>query len=138
MPFKKTPLLICLLWAFLVILSLTSRSFFPIDETRYATVAWNMWQSGDYLVPTLNGATYSHKPPLLFWLMNLGWAVFGINDWWPRLIPSLFALASVFITRKIASLLWPNQPNIKDNASFILIGSGLWVKIGRASCRERV
>ena len=127
MPFKKTPLLICLLWAFLVILSLTSRSFFPIDETRYATVAWNMWQSGDYLVPTLNGATYSHKPPLLFWLMNLGWAVFGINDWWPRLIPSLFALASVFITRKIASLLWPNQPNIKDNASFILIGSGLWV-----------
>lgn len=127
MQIKKIHIVIVALWAFLVILGLSSRSFFPIDETRYATVAWNMWLNGDYLVPTLNGVAYSHKPPLLFWLMNLGWAVFGVNDWWPRLIPSLFALASVFITRKIATLLWPDETAIKDNASLILIGSGLWV-----------
>jgi len=127
MPIKKIHFLILFLWAFLVILGLASRSYFPIDETRYATVAWNMWLSGDYLVPTLNGIAYSHKPPLLFWLMNLGWGVFGVNDWWPRLIPSLFALASVFVTRKVAALLWPNDTAIKDNASLILIGSGLWV-----------
>jgi len=125
--FKKIHFLIVALWAFLVILGLSSRSFFPIDETRYATVAWNMWQSGDYLVPYLNGVAYSHKPPLLFWLMNLGWKVFGVNDWWPRLIPSLFALASVLVTRKIAALLWPNEHAIKDSASLILISCGLWV-----------
>ena len=127
MQFKKIHFLIVALWAFLVILGLASRSFFPIDETRYATVAWNMWQSGDYLVPYLNGVAYSHKPPLLFWLMNLGWKIFGVNDWWPRLIPSLFALGSVFITRKIAALLWPNDSAIKDHASLILISCGLWV-----------
>ncbi len=33
----------------------------------------------------------------------------------------------MFITRKIASKLWPSQTAIKDNASLILIGSGLWV-----------
>jgi 4-amino-4-deoxy-L-arabinose transferase-like glycosyltransferase len=124
---KKSHFLILLLWGFVVTLGLTSRSYFPIDETRYATVAWNMWLSGDHLVPYLNGIAYSHKPPLLFWLMNLGWKIFGVNDWWPRLIPSIFALLSVFITRKIASLLWPIEHGIKDNASLILISCGLWV-----------
>jgi 4-amino-4-deoxy-L-arabinose transferase-like glycosyltransferase len=124
---KKNHFLILLLWGFLVTLGLTSRSYFPIDETRYATVAWNMWLSGDHLVPYLNGIAYSHKPPLLFWLMNLGWKIFGVNDWWPRLIPSFFALLSVFMTRKIASLLWPTEHGIKDNASLILISCGLWV-----------
>ena len=124
---KKTSFQILLLWIFLVILGLNGRSYIPIDETRYVTVAWSMWLNGDYLVPYLNGVAYSHKPPLLFWLINLGWKVFGVNDWWPRVVPSLFALASVFITRKIACRLWPEQTAIKDNASLILIGSALWV-----------
>ncbi len=127
MSFKKIHIQIILLWLFLVILGLNGRSYLPIDETRYVTVAWNMWLSGDYLVPYLNGVAYSHKPPLLFWLINLGWGIFGVNDWWPRLVPSLFALGSVFVTRKIAGRLWPEQITIKDNASLILIGSGLWV-----------
>jgi 4-amino-4-deoxy-L-arabinose transferase-like glycosyltransferase len=125
--FKKIHIQILLLWLFLVILGLNSRSYLPIDETRYVTVAWNMWLNGDYFVPYLNGVAYSHKPPLLFWLINLGWSFFGVNDWWPRLVPSLFALATVFVTRKIAGRLWPEQITIKDNASLILIGSGLWV-----------
>jgi 4-amino-4-deoxy-L-arabinose transferase-like glycosyltransferase len=124
---KKNDIHIVLLWLFLVIIGLSSRSYFPIDETRYATVAWNMWLSGDYLVPSLNGVAYSHKPPLLFWLINLGWQVFGVNDWWPRLVPSFFALGSVFITQKIASLLWPDQTKIAFHASLILISSSVWV-----------
>ncbi len=127
MSLKKIHIQIILLWIFLVLLGLNGRSYLPIDETRYVTVAWNMWLNGDYLVPYLNGIAYSHKPPLLFWLINLGWKVFGVNDWWPRLVPSLFALGSVFVTRKIAGRLWPEQISIKDNASLILIGSGLWV-----------
>ena len=127
MSLKKIHIQIILLWLFLVIIGLNGRSYLPIDETRYVTVAWNMWLNNDYWVPYLNGVAYSHKPPLLFWLINLGWKIFGVNDWWPRLVPSLFALASVFVTRKIAGRLWPEQISIKDNASLILIGSGLWV-----------
>lgn len=118
---------IFIFWLSLVMIGLFSRSYFPIDETRYVTVAWNMWLNGDYLVPNLNGMAYSHKPPLLFWLINLGWKILGVNDWWPRLIPSLFALASVFLTRKIANILWPNQTEIKDNASLILLSFSLWI-----------
>jgi 4-amino-4-deoxy-L-arabinose transferase-like glycosyltransferase len=113
-------------WLILVFVSLFSRSFMPIDETRYVTVAWNMFLNHDFLVPYLNGETYSHKPPLLFWLMNIGWAVFGVNDWWPRLLPSIFALGAVLITQKIATRLWPERPQIGYVASLILLGSGMW------------
>jgi 4-amino-4-deoxy-L-arabinose transferase-like glycosyltransferase len=62
-------------------LSIFFRTPTPIDETRYLTVAWEMWLRQDFLVPYLNGATYSHKPPLLFWLINLSWGMFGVSEW---------------------------------------------------------
>lgn len=123
---QQMQLHIGLFWLVLVLVSLFSRSFMPIDETRYVTVAWNMFLNHDFLVPYLNGETYSHKPPLLFWLMNLGWAVFGVNDWWPRLVPSIFALGAVLITQKIAARLWPERPQIGYVASLILLSSGMW------------
>ena len=36
----------------------------PIDETRYVTVAWEMRQSGHWLLPTLNGEPYDLDEPL--------------------------------------------------------------------------
>lgn len=38
------------------------------DEGRYATVAWEMVRSGDWLTPTLNGMPFFHKPPLFYWI----------------------------------------------------------------------
>lgn len=38
------------------------------DEGRYVTVAWEMIRSGDWLVPTIDGLPYFHKPPLFYWL----------------------------------------------------------------------
>ena len=113
-------------WLVLVLVSLFSRSYLPIDETRYVTVAWNMFLNHDFLVPYLNGETYSHKPPLLFWLMNLGWAVFGVNDWWPRLFPSIFALGAVLMTQKVAARLWPERRQIGYVTSLVLLSSGIW------------
>ncbi len=50
-------------WLLLVLLALLTRPLFPMDETRYVALAWEMWQRGDFLVPYLNGEPYSHKPP---------------------------------------------------------------------------
>lgn len=55
-------MLVILGWGLLAAVSLASHTLLPIDETRYATVAWNMWQRGDLLVPWLNGGPYSDKP----------------------------------------------------------------------------
>jgi 4-amino-4-deoxy-L-arabinose transferase-like glycosyltransferase len=85
-----------------------------------------MWLHHDFLVPHLNHLPYSHKPPLLFWLINLGWFVFGVNDWWPRLIPFLFSLGSIFLVRKIADKLWPKNNEVGYIASLLLLASSVW------------
>lgn len=114
-----------LLWMLLTSAVFT-RAPIPIDETRYLTVAWEMWQRGDFLVPYLNGQTYSHKPPMLFWLMQLGWAIFGFNDYWPRLVGPLVALLDLFLVRQIALKLWPKQVELANQAPWILLASLLW------------
>jgi 4-amino-4-deoxy-L-arabinose transferase-like glycosyltransferase len=120
------PLIWCGLWLVLVGTALFSRPIMPIDETRYLAVAWEMWNRGDFLVPHLNGATYSHKPPLLFWLINAGWAIFGVNEIWPRLVAPLFGLACLFVTRSLARHIWPERKIVEELAPLLLIGGMLW------------
>jgi 4-amino-4-deoxy-L-arabinose transferase-like glycosyltransferase len=113
-------------WLVLIAVSYLVRGPLPIDETRYLGVAWEMWQRHDFLVPYLNGEPYSHKPPLLFWLFQAGWAVWGVNEWWPRLVAPLFALAGLYLTRIMATRLWPDRPRIAILAPWILAGCLLW------------
>jgi 4-amino-4-deoxy-L-arabinose transferase-like glycosyltransferase len=113
-------------WAVLVGVSQALRPILPIDETRYVSVGWEMWVRGDYLVPHLNGLPYSEKPPLLFWLMNLGWWAFGVSNWWPRLVPALFGLANLFMTGTLAGRLWPDRPALLHRVPAILVGFFLW------------
>lgn len=107
--------------------SLILRQPFPIDETRYLSVAWEMWHNGDFILPTLNGEPYSHKPPLLFWLMHAGWAVFGVNDYSPRLISLFAALASLPLVSVIARFFWPERPAIRSAAPLILASFLAWL-----------
>ncbi|MEE8352567.1 MAG: glycosyltransferase family 39 protein [Rhodospirillales bacterium] len=114
------------LWLVVMAVALVTRPFLPVDETRYLAVAWEMWLSGDYLVPHLNGETYSHKPPLLFWLINAGWGVFGVNDWWPRLVAPMTGLASLFLSARLARELWPEIKDIANTAPLLLFGGLFW------------
>jgi 4-amino-4-deoxy-L-arabinose transferase-like glycosyltransferase len=114
------------IWLLVVIIPLWNRPLLPIDETRYVSVAWEMWNRGNWLVPFLNGEVYYHKPPLLFWLMHWGWAIFGVNEWWPRLLPGLFALGSLLLTRQLARQLWPKNPLISQYATWILLSCCWW------------
>lgn len=116
-----------LLWGTLTTASLYIRPLFPIDETRYAAVAWEMWLRDDFLVPYLNGETYSHKPPLLFWLMQLSWWLFGVNDWSLRLISPLFSLATLFLSGAVARALWPERKRIEVLTPLLLLGSFFWM-----------
>jgi len=73
----------------------------PIDETRYLAVAWEMRQTGEFLVPHLNGDLYSQKPPLLFWLLNAGWLVTGVHAWTARAMTLLCSLLSLLLLERI-------------------------------------
>ena len=109
--------------AVLAVLSQLLRPPFPVDETRYLAVAWEMWDRSQFLVPHLNGDYYDHKPPALFWLIHLGWAVAGVNDWWPRLIPPLAALVSLWALARIGVALWPDRPEIGRTGSLMFLAT---------------
>lgn len=116
-----------LLSATIAVVGLLSRSIWPIDETRYVTVAWEMWLRGEFLVPHLNGAPYSDKPPLLFWLIQLGWWLFGVNDWWPRVLNPAVSIGCGLLTRQLAKLLWPNDDFTRQAAPWLMAGSLYWL-----------
>ena len=52
-----------------------------IDETRYASMAHDMFKSKDFMTLYLNGEYFFEKPPLFFWLECLSFSVFGkVNE----------------------------------------------------------
>ncbi len=108
------------------------RPILPIDETRYLAVAWEMWQRGDWLLPHLNGEPYSHKPPLLFWLIVGGWSLTGVNAWWPRVLVALFALGSLLLVMRLTRLLFPERPDAPGSAALVLASSFLWAYFATA------
>lgn len=104
--------------------AVATRPLLPVDETRYAAVAWEMWARGDFLVPHLNGAPYSHKPPLFFWLIHAGWWLFGVSEWVLRAVPALLAAGTLLATARLARQLWPDDPGSVRMAPWVLFGCG--------------
>ncbi|MBL8699268.1 MAG: glycosyltransferase family 39 protein [Alphaproteobacteria bacterium] len=115
-----------LCWAAIVVAGLALRPAMPVDETRYLGVAYEMWQRGDLLVPHRNDVAYHHKPPLLFWAMQAGWAVFGVGELWARLVAPLFALGSLVLTACLARGLFADRPAVAAMAPLLLIASALF------------
>ncbi|MGJ7581638.1 ArnT family glycosyltransferase [Variovorax sp. RHLX14] len=82
--FAHPPTVVALLFVWLAI-SAWIRPFNAPDEGRYAGVAYAMLQSGDWIVPRLDGLPFFHKPPLFYWLGASAMAVWGPLEWVARL-----------------------------------------------------
>lgn len=111
----------------LAAIALWTRPLIPIDETRYVSAAWEMWLRGDFLVPYKNGAPYSHKPPFMFWMFHVGWALFGVNDWWPRVVSPLYSAGAMVLTYLLARRLWPQRVGLGGHAALVLASALLWI-----------
>lgn len=109
---------------------LVTRPLLAIDETRYAAVALDMLQRGDWLVPHLNGATYSHKPPLLFWLVLAGWKLVGVSAAWARVVGPLAGIAALALVAAIARALWPHDARARGWAPVITASALVWAAFG--------
>lgn len=106
------------------------RPVLPVDETRYLSVAWEMQRDGNYIVPHLNGEIYGHKPPLLFWLINLVWSVTGVSDLAGRLVAPAFGVLSVVLTWRLGARLFPDCPSLGPTAALILTTTGIFALYG--------
>lgn len=81
-----------------VLAGLGSLGILDNNEGLYAEVSREMLASHDWhqwIIPHLNGLPYMEKPPMLYWLTALSFAVFGISEWSARVVPAISALACV-------------------------------------------
>jgi len=72
------------------------------DQKVYLSIALEMRERGEWIIPYLFGAPNFLKPPLQYWATLLGWKVFGLSLF-GALIPSVLALiGSAFFVDRIA------------------------------------
>ncbi|MXW73740.1 MAG: phospholipid carrier-dependent glycosyltransferase [Chromatiales bacterium] len=75
------------------------------DEPRYALIAAEMMQSGDWSVTRLGGVIYAQKPPVYFWLLASAQWLAGFR--FGFLLPSLLAgLGTLVLVWDLARRLW--------------------------------
>src|SRR5882724_10121384 len=73
------------------------------DEPRYAWIARDMAESGDWITPRLYGRPWFEKPVLYYWMAGASFKLFGVSEAAARL-PS--ALCALFATLALAWLAW--------------------------------
>jgi 4-amino-4-deoxy-L-arabinose transferase-like glycosyltransferase len=94
----------------------------PVDETRYLTVAWEIWLSQDWIHLTYNFEPYHHKPPLLFWLINIFWSFMGTTQLAASLPGILSAVVTVLLSGRLAEKLFPQDTSIARKTMLLVMG----------------
>lgn len=109
------------LWAAAALLAIFAHGPMPLFSTRTLAVAWEMWNEGHWLVPHVNGAPYSEKAPLLFWMIHAGWLAFGVSDVWPRMLEVIVGGAQLVLASVIARRLFPERPWVARATPWMLL-----------------
>ena len=73
------------------------------DEPRYAWIARDMAETGDWVTPRLYGKPWFEKPPLYYWGAAVCFKLFGVSETAARL-PS--AISALLATLALAWLAW--------------------------------
>ncbi|MGH9941573.1 MAG: ArnT family glycosyltransferase [Pyrinomonadaceae bacterium] len=77
-------------------------SFIGADEPRYAQVAREMYERGDWVTPTLGGQTWFEKPALVYWTEIASFQLFGVSEWSARLGILLSGLLTIALVGWLA------------------------------------
>jgi 4-amino-4-deoxy-L-arabinose transferase-like glycosyltransferase len=134
MLYRNPYLAVTLLCGVLFFGMLGSSSLWDIDETSNATAAKEMLQSGDYVVPTLDGELRTDKPPFHYWCMTLAYRVFGVGEFGARFFAGVFGVLTVLMV--IAAGTRVLGPPAGTLAGLILAVSFLFVVSSRSATTD--
>ncbi len=103
-------ILLLLLGLVLFLPGLGARDLWNPDEPRYAVVAREMLERGDWLVPHLNDRLYAEKPPLHFWsIAALSKLAGGVSEVTARLPSVLAAVLALFFLFDLSRRLFDRE-----------------------------
>lgn len=66
-------------------------------ESNYVLTAKEMLTANDWLSPRIYGHVWFDKPAMVYWLLNISFKLFGVNEWAARLVPALFGAGGVVL-----------------------------------------
>jgi 4-amino-4-deoxy-L-arabinose transferase-like glycosyltransferase len=103
-----------LLWTVLILATLYLCYFHNLgalglvgpDEPRYAWIARDMQETGDYITPRLHGKPWFEKPPLYYWSAALSFKLFGVSEISARLPSAISALLATLALAWLALRLY--------------------------------
>jgi 4-amino-4-deoxy-L-arabinose transferase-like glycosyltransferase len=130
--YKKYFAFLLIVAAILLAAGLGLRDPWPADEPRFALIARDMAESGQWLFPRIGGVLYPDKPPLFFWLVAALYSVTGSIQV-SFLLPGLFAgLAILVLVTDLGRRLWGERTAIWCGAVLLaLIQFPLQMKSGQ-------
>jgi 4-amino-4-deoxy-L-arabinose transferase-like glycosyltransferase len=124
-------LALALLCAAVYFYRLGALPFLGPDEPRYAGVAREMYESGDWVTPRLAGLHWFEKPALTYWLAAAGYALFGVSEFAARFGGALAATLGVLLVYCFGRQVGSARYGYLSAAA--LATSGLWVGFGQAA-----
>ncbi len=128
------PLTLGTLCVVIYMLSLGDVDFYTKGQPREATVVWEIYNNGNWVLPLRNGHIIPSKPPLFHWLGAAASYVFGgLSEFSIRFPSALLALIGVIVTYRVGAGLWGREAGLAAGLS--LATSFEWV---RAAATARV
>nr|WP_237683930.1 glycosyltransferase family 39 protein [Pseudaminobacter soli] len=82
-----------------------------------------MYLRESWFVPTLNFEPYFQKGPLLFWLIDLGWEIFGVSRAAALVVIFAISASIIYLTQRLSRALFPNMEGMAERAPWLLLGS---------------
>jgi 4-amino-4-deoxy-L-arabinose transferase-like glycosyltransferase len=88
------------------------RDPWPADEPRFALIARDMVENGQWFFPRVAGVLYADKPPVFFWLIaSFYWLTDSLRI--AFLLPSLLAaLGTLWLVYDLGARLWDRQTGV--------------------------
>ena len=110
--------------------NLGTATLFDEDEPKNAVCGFEMYERGDWIVPTFNAQLRTDKPILIYWWMHLSFSLFGVSEFSARLGSAVLACGTVFLTYFLGRTLY--SPPIGLLAGIILATCLMFAAVGRA------
>ncbi len=101
------------------------------DEVFYTQTAKEMAQQKTWMTPYLFGGVQFEKPIFLYWLLRIGFLVFGVNSFSARFFPSLFGILGIIAIYLLSAIGFKNQKKA-FLAGLIMMSSGFYIGLSRS------